>query len=457
MLGFGAAFTDSATHVLGQVNKTTYDRVMDMYFGPDGLQYTFGRIPMGACDFTLWPEWSYDDKDNDTSLSNFTIAKDLVQRIPMMKDAIARRAKSNATIKFFGSPWSAPGWMKANGAMICGAKAILTGCALKSEPIYHTAFANYFAKWIEAYNGAGVPIWGVTVMNEPQENLFTYEGQVFTPETERDFVKDFLGPTLAAAAPDVKIMMLDHNKNHLPDWVPVMMGDKGAAKYLWGTAVHWYTGDHFDLLNDAHNNFTSKSILATEATEPLDTKMSTKGGTWAYGEHYAHDIMGDFNNYVRGWVDWNMALDKDGGPLHIGPVVSSMFGSDSMMIMNIKENEAHPQAFYYYVGQISKFMPEGSVRIGYTFTPTAGANSSSIESVNFVTPEGNLVTVMMNRQNGAFPIVVENGGQVTPTITLPPHSIVTLQYPASPKEVAAADAARAAYQAIDAMRTGERE
>lgn len=367
----------------------------------------------------------------------------------MMKDAIARRAKSGATMKFFGSPWSAPGWMKANGAMICGAKAIVTGCALKSDPIYHVAFANYFAKWIQAYNESGVPIWGITVMNEPQENLFTYEGQVFTPQTERDFVKQYLGPTLKQVAPDVKIMILDHNKDHLPDWVPVIMGDKDAAQYVWGTAVHWYTGDHFDLLEDAHNNFTTKSILATEATAALDTAMSKKGGTWSKGEHYAHDIMGDFNHWVRGFVDWNIALDKNGGPLHVGPIVWDSFGSDSMMIIDVAENAVYPQTFYYYVGQISKFMPEGSVRVGYTFTPAGTANATAIQTVSFVTPVGKITTVVMNVADTAEPIAVQNGGQTTPTITLPPHSIVTLQFDASAEEVAAAAATRAVYEKYD--------
>lgn len=109
MVGFGGAFTDSAAHVANLLNKTMYDQVMDMYYGPDGLNYNIGRIPMGSCDFSLWPNWSYDDMENDTSLSNFTIAKDKVQRIPMMQDAIARRAKAGVTMKFFGSPWSAPG------------------------------------------------------------------------------------------------------------------------------------------------------------------------------------------------------------------------------------------------------------------------------------------------------------------------------------------------------------
>lgn len=314
--------------------------------------------------------------------------------------------------------------------MTCGARAIVTGCALRPEPIYHEAFANYFAKWVEDYTAEGIPIWGVTVMNEPQENLFTYEGQVFTPETERDFIKHYLGPVLRKAAPDVNIMILDHNKNHLPDWVPVILGDPDAAKYVWGTAVHWYTGDHFDLLEDAHNNFTSHHILATEATAALDAESAVRdGGTWSKAEHYAHDMSGDFNAWVTGFVDWNLMLDIKGGPLHVGPIVWDNFGSDSMMMVDTSSGTAYPQAFYYYVGQFSKYVPEGSVRIGWELT---GQNTTLVETTSFVTPNGTTVVVAMNTADAAATFTLQDQGEVA-DVTIPAHGIATLQYPAAKK------------------------
>ena len=158
---------------------------MNSYFDPeDGLGYTFLRVPMGSCDYTPYNSWSYDDigrGDTDFDLDSFSIQNDVERRIPHILDAQERAGKK---LKLLASPWSAPAWMKTNGAMICGVNSLWKDCTLQNDTDVQQAYANYFSNFISAYNEYDLDIWGVTVQNEPQENILTYEGMVFTPETE---------------------------------------------------------------------------------------------------------------------------------------------------------------------------------------------------------------------------------------------------------------------------------
>lgn len=428
MLGFGGAFTDSAAIVLNSLSPALYDQVMEAYFGDSGIQYTFGRVPMGACDFSTDPEWSYDDVKGDVTLENFTLAHDLSLRIPLIKDAIRRRG-NNTDFKILGSPWSAPGWMKTNGAMICGLNALIDGCQLVNDPTVQQAYAYYFAEWVNQYESHGIPIWGVTVQNEPGENILTYEGMVFTPASEADFVSTYLGPTMADKAPGVKILYLDHSKDRLQEWADTIMANPAASKYLWGAAVHWYTGDHFDQLANVSATYPSFGILATEAAEAGDQILSPKGGTWAFGEHYAHDMMGDFNNNVQGFIDWNLALGRYGGPVHLNFILFNTSGTDSLVICDLDKQEVYFQTSFYYVGHLSKYVPPGSVRIGYDLAGSTPVGAA-LETVSFITPAQQLVTVIMNTNDTGCNVTLASGGQFA-SVTIPGHAIVTLLYPAS--------------------------
>jgi len=420
---------------LNATNATLYEELMDSYFAETGIGYTFGRVPMGSCDFSPYaPSWSYDDVADDFNLDHFSLRNDEERRLPILRDALSRTRAAGRDLKILGSPWSAPAWMKKNGDMICGLKALFTGCVLKDDPRYHKAFASYYARWVKAYEAAlGTAVWGLTVMNEPQENILTYEGQVFTAETERDFIKNFLGPTLAAEAPGTKLLILDHNKDMLEEWAGIILGDPDAAKHVWGSGVHWYSGDHFDALNATHSKFPEFSILATEATSALDSKHDTQGGTWSKGEHYAHDMIGDFSNWVTGFVDWNLALDLHGGPLHVNVEVSDLFGSDSAVILDTKNGHIYYQAIFYYIGHFSKFVQQGSTRIWSSLSRLSSAGQADLPSV---APEAvafqngdEIVLVLMNRMDNGTSVAIRDSGEET-VLDMLPHSIHTLVYPA---------------------------
>ena len=215
-------------------------------------------------------------------------------------------------------------------------------------------------KFLDAYRQEGMPLWGVTVQNEPGACSVTYEGMHWDPATERDFIKGHLGPRLRKDHPEVNLLIYDHNKKDVMAWVDTILGDPEAAQYVNGTAVHWYDGDHFDQLAAAHKAQPEKMIVATEATVARNAHPDLP--VWHDGEHYAHDIIGDLNAWVVAWLDWNLLLDRFGGPDHAGPEECEgdiKCGSSSMMMAAIDLQTVWKQIFYYYVGHFSKYIVPG--------------------------------------------------------------------------------------------------
>ncbi len=348
-MGFGGAFTESASYVFSKLNATLQAQVLEMYFSEAGLQYNMARLPMGSCDFSL-ENYNYASVKGDLSLNNFTIEHDKKLVIPFIRQALETRQKwTSESLNIVASPWSPPSWMKQDDLYFCPVGCL--ACNLKED--YHATWALYFSKFLTAYSKEGIEIWGVTVQNEPQACPLDYEGMHWTPETERDFVKNYLGPQLKTDHPNVSLLIYDHNKDHVVEWAETILSDPDAAKYVWGTAVHWYTGDQFNNVNATHFLFPNKPILATEAT--VAREKNPKTPTWSNGEHYAHDIMGDMNNWVVGFIDWNLVLDMLGGPNHAwfdeceGLIKC---GSDGMILADYQNGALYPQVFYYYVGHI---------------------------------------------------------------------------------------------------------
>ncbi len=310
------------------------------------------RLPMGSCDFSL-ETYNYDAVAGDSNLDHFSIDHDKQLIIPFIKQAIETRKKwSNSTLNIVASPWSPPNWMKQRDTLPPYCPHGCSDCNLKDE--YRHTWALYFSKFISAYcDEAGIDIWGITIQNEPGYCPPDYEGMHFTPEAERDFLKTFLGPQLSMDHPKLKILIYDHNKDNVVQWAKTIYTDPNAAKYAWGTAVHWYSGDQFENLNTTHFLFPDKPILATEATDPRE--IDPKHPLWSHGEHYAHDIIGDMNNWVVGFIDWNLMLDMLGGPNHKGPDECEgpvKCGFDAMLLADAENQVVYPQVFYYYVGHI---------------------------------------------------------------------------------------------------------
>ncbi|KAK5972474.1 Glucosylceramidase, partial [Trichostrongylus colubriformis] len=291
MLGFGGAFTDSAGIVLQSLPKSMQDTVLEGYYGPNGLQYTIGRVPMASTDFSTH-EYSYADSPGDFSLANFSLTtEDWEYKIPYIIQA--QQLSGNST-RFFSSPWSAPAWMKTNGHMKGGGR--LRG---QEGGEYYKTWANYFVRFFEEYHKNGVDFWGVTVQNEPTSGLnpdYRWQTMYFSAAMERNFVKNLLGPALKSSpyTKDLKLMINDDQRFNLPQWADTILGDPEAAKYVAGVAVHWYEDNEVpaSVLTTTHNRHPDFFILATEACEGyLPTQGKPVLGDWGRAETYANDII----------------------------------------------------------------------------------------------------------------------------------------------------------------------
>ncbi len=397
--GFGGSFTESSAYLLNQLSVENRKEILEAYFGESGARYSLTRTHMNSCDFSL-SNYSYTPVDGDKELKSFSLEEDREDIIPMIKDAMA---VSKEGFKIISSPWTAPPWMKDNKDWRGG----------KLLPEYYETWALFFSKYIEAYKAEGIDIWGVTVENEPLGNNNNWESMHYTPDEMTDFVKDHLGPTLEAMDHDVKILGYDQNRGkELTEWVNSMYKDEASSRYFDGTAIHWYasTFDWFaESLQFAHEAAPNKHLIQTEACVDAEvpvwqddawywSKEATDWGwDWATEEEkhlhpkyvpvyrYARDIIGCLNNWVDGWVDWNMVLDRQGGPNWfenwcVAPV-----------IVDAKQDEVYFTPLYYTLSHFSRFIRPGAVRIGYELSATDVLVTAAQN------PDGTLVVVILNQ------------------------------------------------------------
>ncbi len=365
--GFGGAFTESSAYLLNKLSKENSDKIIKRYFGREGANYSLTRTHMNSCDFSL-SQYSYTPNE-DKELKDFSVKEDMDDLIPMIKKSMAA---SEDGFKIFASPWTAPPWMKDNKDWVGG----------KLLPEHYDTWALFFSKYVDAYKAEGIDIWGFTVENEPHGNGDNWESMHFTPEEMTDFVQNHLGPKLEEDGKgDIKILGYDQNREGLKEWVDVMYKDEVSSKYYDGTAVHWYesTYDYFpEALQYAHNKAPDKYLIQTEACVDAEvpkwkddawywSKEATDWGwDWAPEDQkhlhpkyvpvyrYARDIIGCLNNWVDGWVDWNMVLDKQGGPNWfknwcVAPV-----------IVDPDNDEVYFTPLYYTMAHFSKYIRPGA-------------------------------------------------------------------------------------------------
>jgi glucosylceramidase len=438
--GFGGAITESAVYVFSKLDAAAQAEVLADLYGENengtSLRYTFGRITIGSCDFSLG-YYSYNDEVNDTAMTNFTIAHDEEAIVPFILRAQAAAAANNRTLGFISTPWSPPGWMKSNGLMSCFPLGPLD-CALLPE--FQPAWALYLSKYLTAYKAAGVNVQAITVQNEPQPQTgtLTYEGVWFPFPAELEFVAEYLGPQLAGDHPDIKIFVFDHNQADMVWYASPILADPIASKYVAGTAFHWYSGPQFDTLADMHELFPDKLLLPTEATVGRGYGTNWfSDPLWDNGEYYATFILNDLNNWAVGFLDWNILLDQNGAPDHgdpTGELCEGLIqcGSDAMLIADLSQNPpvVYKQTFYYYVGHVSRFIQAGSTRIGSIFAriTSNGTEPSPVLGTSFVDTDGNTVLVMMNQQNTTETVVVNDPRYGSVSSILLPRSIQTWVY-----------------------------
>ena len=394
--GFGGAFTEAAATTWLKLSPAQREAFMRACFDPHrGHGYTLCRVHMNSCDFALG-NYAHVEQAGDLALDSFSIARDHEALLPMIH--AAQRA-AGQPLKLLVSPWSPPAWMKDTGRMNDGGK-LKPGC--------RAAWAQCFVRFIRAYEAEGVPVWGVSVQNEPEARQ-RWDSCLYTAEEERDFVRDHLGPALhAAGLGHVRVVVWDHNRDAMVERASVVYGDAEAAKYIWGTGFHWYLEDHFDHVQLVHDAWPDKQLLFTEGCQ----EGGPHWGRWELAERYARSMINDLNRWTVGWIDWNLLLDEQGGPNHVGNFCSAPF------LAVPSEDGLHPQSSYAALGHFARYARAGAHRV------LCAATREALECTAFVNPDGSVAVVVLNRSEHdlAFSLAIDG---VPHAADLPAHAIAT--------------------------------
>jgi glucosylceramidase len=384
MIGFGAAMTDASAYLINEkMTPANRDALLNDLFGHDGgIGFGFVRVTMGASDFSL-RHYSYDDMpagQTDSALTHFSIDPDRPDKLPLLKRALA----INPDLKLVASPWSPPGWMKSTGSLVKGTLL----------PNYYDAFADYFIRFINAYSAEGVPIYAITLQNEPNFEPENYPGMRLEAAARARVIADHLGPRSAIAGIHTLIWDWDHNWD-VPQSPLDVLADAGARRYVQGVAWHCYGGD-VSAQGKVHDAFPDKDAYFTECS----------GGEWSpnFAENLKWTVenlvIGATRNWARGVAMWNLALDEKFGP-HLG-------GCDNcrgVVTIDSRTGTYARNVEYYALGHASKFVRAGATRIA------SKSSDKSLPNVAFRNPDGTSVLIVLNSGDRERTISIRSRGR----------------------------------------------
>jgi len=402
-VGIGAALTDASAETFYKLNEDQQKIFMEAYYSIDkGIGYSLARTIIHSCDFSSG-SYTYVE-EGDAELKTFNIDHDRKYRLPFTKLAIAA---AGGELTMFASPWSPPAFMKTNNNMLLGGKL---------KPEFAQPWANYYAKFIKAYEKEGIPIWGLSIQNEPMAKQI-WESCIYTAEEERDFLKNYLGPTLEKEGlGDKKIIVWDHNRDLLFERANVILSDPEANKYVWGTGFHWYEDwkdgtpmyRNVAQVNDA---YPDKKLIFTEGCNEKYELSRIEDPKLA--ERYGKSMINDFNNGTVAWTDWNILLDETGGPNHVGNLCFAPVHGDTNSGKLTFTNS------YYYIGHFSKFIRPGAKRL------STGTTANHLSATSFINTDGSIVVVALNDSDNDIDYMLTLDTQTT-SLNMPARSIQTI-------------------------------
>lgn len=397
ILGMGGAFTEAAAYTYSQMSEEKQKELLDCYFGEKGNNYNFCRAHIQSCDFALG-NYAYIEDEADKDLETFSIERDKKYIIPFIKAALGK----NGEIQFLASPWSPPAFMKTNNEMNHGGK-------LKEE--YYEMWAAMMAKYVTVYKQEGINIQRLTVQNEPAA-VQSWDSCIYSATEEAEFACNYLRAALDKEGhKDVKINIWDHNKEIILDRVEESFAVTGADEKIDGIAFHWYSGDHFDELNEVNRRYPNKELIFTEGC--VEYSRFASENQVGHAEMYAHDMIGNFNAGMNGFIDWNLLLNQQGGPNHVGNYC------DAPIMCDTENDTIDKKLSYYYIGHFSRFIQPGARRI------LVSKYSPDVEATAFKNPDGSKVLVLLNRTEKDVEFVISEGDKFSETLTMNKHSIVT--------------------------------
>lgn len=403
-IGIGGAITDASAEVFAELPPEKQEEFLTAYYDKEkGIGYSLCRTTIHSCDFSSGSYTYIEEGDKD--LKTFSIEHDRAYKIPLIKKAIE---VAGGKLLLYASPWSPPAFMKDNNNMLKGGKLL---------PAYFDAWALYYSKFIKAYEEEGMPIWGITIQNEPMATQ-RWESCIYTAEEERDFLKNHLGPILEREGlGDKKIVVWDHNRDLINHRANTIFEDEEAAKYAWGIGFHWYEtwagGEPmFSNLGDIQASFPSKNLLFTEGCQ--EGFRADRYQYWGHAERYGRSMIHDFNNGTVGWTDWNILLNEKGGPNHVGNYCFAPIHGDT------GKGDLIYTPTYFYIGHFSKFIRPGAKRISTV------SSRSHLLSTSFVNEDKSMVNIIMNQSDEAIDYKLYVGNAEAISVSIPAHAIQTV-------------------------------
>ncbi len=479
--GIGTSFTESSAFVLAHLEPKERIKVMENIFSEQGANFSLARTHIGACDFCVEGRYSYDDVDGDTELKHFNVAPDLdgfekskypnvkdnsYDLLPMIQEALAIKAKQKGKeLKIIASAWTAPAWMKdiEDWYQSGNAKNNFqgTGGVLKTQ--HQETFANYLIKYLEGYKKLGVEINGLTPVNEPLGNSGQWESMHFTAETQNTFIKNHLGPKLKTDEhKDVDLLILDHARDKLEHWADTIYSDPETSKYVDGAAVHWYESTYKvfeDVFDRVHEKYPDFSIIHTEGCiddigkdapegilDPVKFKeknwfnnddfwWNENATDWGYAatwegviaedhpiytpvHRYARNIIVSLNHWLNGWIDWNIVLDRQGGPNHVG----NFCGAPIMI--DTASGHVYYTPIFYILKQFSRTIRPGDKMVQSEFVGDKSLKDVIYSSAS-INAERVLSVQVLNTQKQEHEYSLQIGEQYA-DVKIPANSLQTI-------------------------------
>ena len=479
--GIGSSFTESSAFVLAHLDPARRREVMRQIYGEEGANFSLTRTHIGSCDFSVEGKYSYAELPDDAELTSFSIEPDLrgfgtdlypgieepqYDLLPMIQEALEiKRHQEDHELRIVASAWSAPPWMKdIESWFIPGSEEnSWQGDGGRLKPHYASTYADYLVKYLDAYAAAGVDIWGLTPVNEPHGNGGQWESMHFSPQSQNEFIKRHLGPRLQRRENSPKLLIYDQNRDGLEEWTDLILGDPETAPYVYGAAVHWYASTfkvYEETFERVQAKFPDCSIIHTEGcidnlgvSAPAGIEdpdgyreqgwfdndafwWNASATDWAYSaswagpaaddhpvytpvHRYARNIIVSLNHGVSGWIDWNVVLDREGGPNHVG----NFCGAPIMI--DTKTQQVYYTPIYYVLAQFSRTIRPGDLAI-----QTEISGSESLTQNLFASASMNkerIVSVqLLNTTKKSIDFNLEIGAHRA-AVTIPANAVQTLR------------------------------
>lgn len=444
--GWGCAMTEASCYLLSSMTPERRREALSRWFGPDGINARFIRMHIDSCDYALTEYQSVADPIADPELETFNIDRDRQWTIPVVKEALAM---AGGQLRVLLSPWSPPWQWKTPPEFSQNDAAVYGGGTFEIDttkpgrsfggrlkPEYYGPWARYLVKFIQAYLDEGIPVSMLSIQNESSAAT-SWDSCLWSGDQERLFLKEYLYPEMerAGLAGKIEIFIWDHNKERAIEHIDAFMADPDAAEKISGFAYHWYSGDHFEALELLGKRYPKQVLMHSESCplhipgravsmSPTEDGVLNRSGDgvekspaqcdFEDAVAYAHDIIGDLNHGMQRWIDWNMIVDKNGGPRRVpgGFAAPLVLGNDGEVIETVA---------YAFISAIADVIRPDATRIGKSVF------GRDVEVAACKNADGAIGVVLLNRSESETAVNLRMSGKIIQGIELPAGTLTTLE------------------------------